>query len=298
MSELDKSPISPEFLPYEIWNGAPAPGVVGDLYVLPGVRSPELGNQRDVFVHLPRSYAVDPARRYPVIYAQDGQNLFDPQRSYAGEWRFDETLEALADEGQEWIVVGVANTGHARIHEYSPVHEPGLSEGRAAQYVQFLAETLKPRIDRALRTLPGPESTAILGSSLGGLLALFAFFEKPETFGLAAALSPSLQLGNGEILAYLARQPFVGGRIYLDVGSEEGARPRLGRFLFRPFARPYPARVRAAFRRLVRKGYRAGRDVVLIQETGGRHHEAAWARRLPFALRFLYPDPQSAPPST
>ena len=166
MSEPNESSIPSEFVPYEIWNGGPAPGVVGDLYVLPGVRSPELGNERDVFVHLPRSYATDPARRYPVVYAQDGQNLFDPQRSYAGEWRFDETLETLADEGNEWIVVGVANAGHERIHEYSPVLEPGLSEGRASLYVRFLVETLKPRIDRDLRTIPGPESTAILGSSL------------------------------------------------------------------------------------------------------------------------------------
>jgi predicted alpha/beta superfamily hydrolase len=280
-----------ELVPYEIWNEGAASTVVGDLYVVPALHSPQLGNERDVFIHLPRSYFLEPQRRYPVLYAQDGQNLFDARRSYAGEWRFDETLEALAEEGEEWIVVGVSNTGHERIHEYSPIVEPGLSEGRGALYVRFLVETLKPLVDRTLRTLPGAESTRILGSSLGGLIALFAFFESPQTFGGVGAMSPSLQLGNGEILAYLARQAFVGGRIYLDVGSEEGARPRMGRFLFRPFARPYPARVRGAFRRLVRKGYRAGRDVILIQETGGRHNEEAWARRLPFALRFLYPEP-------
>lgn len=285
-----------ELIPYRIWNGGAHHTVVGDLRVLRGVESRELGNSRDVFVLLPASYEACPERRYPVIYAQDGQNLFDRHRSYAGEWRFDETLADLASDGIEPIVVGIANAGTDRIHEYSPIVEPGVSEGRGEAYLTFLVETLKPQIDRLLRTLPGRESTGIIGSSLGGLISLFGFFERAETFGWVGALSPSLQFGDGEFLRYLERRAYVPGRIYLDVGSEEGARPRLGRYLFRPFARPYPARVRAVFRRLVRKGYSAGESIILVQESGGRHHEEAWARRLPFALRFLCSGTFGTPP--
>ena len=278
---------SPQLIAYPTWNGGAPHTVVGDLRVLPGVASRELGNVRDLYILLPASYDACPERRYPVIYAQDGQNLFDQHRSYAGEWRFDKTLVGLAAEGIEPIVVGIANTGTDRIHEYSPIVEPGVSEGRGDAYLTFLVETVKPLIDSLLRTLPGRESTGVIGSSLGGLISLFAFFERAETFGWVGGMSPSLQLGDGEFLRYLERRSYVPGRIYLDVGSEEGARPRLGRYLFRPFARPYPARVRAVFRRLVRKGYTAGESIVLVQEAGGRHHEEAWARRLPFALRFL-----------
>jgi predicted alpha/beta superfamily hydrolase len=281
-------------LPYAVWNGGAAHTVVGDVRVWPQVASPELGNRRDVFVWLPASYETSPGRRYPVLYAHDGQNLFDRHRSYAGEWRFDETLTDLALEGREAIVVGIANAGVERIHEYSPIAEPGLSDGRGESYLRFLTQTLKPAVDAELRTQPERETTGVLGSSLGGLISLYAFFERPDTFGFVGAMSPSLQFGDGEFLRYLERRPWSPGKIYLDVGSEEGARPRIGRFLFRPFARPYPARVRAAFRRLVRKGYRAGEDILLLQESGGRHHEDAWARRLPFALRFLLPAERTA----
>jgi hypothetical protein len=95
--------------------------VVGDLRVLPQVHSPQLGNERDVLVWLPPSYAQG-ERRYPVIYMHDGQNLFDAHTGYSGEWGVDETLTALAPEGLEAIVVGLPNAGQARSLEYNPYH--------------------------------------------------------------------------------------------------------------------------------------------------------------------------------
>lgn len=262
---------------------------LGDLRVLPGIVSPQLGNARDLLVWLPPSYARQGAgdRRYPVVYMQDGQNLFDEETSYAGSWGVAETMTALAAEGLEAIVVGVPNMGVDRLHEYGPFAEAGLSHGRGGLYVDFLAESVKPLVDSLFRTLPHREATAVLGSSLGGTISLFAFFERPDVFGSAGAMSPALQLASWRMLRYLDERGFVPGRVYIDVGANEGARPGRGRFLSRPFARSHTARVRAAFHSLARKSYRAGRELAFVQEPGGLHNEQAWGRRLPDALRFL-----------
>src|SRR5262245_44761431 len=164
--------------------------VVGTLKTLEGVYSPQLGNRRTLYVHLPPSYDTA-GRRYPVLYMQDGQNLFDEPLSYAGEWRVDETMAALSDEGIEAIVVGIQNMGARRIDEYSPFRDRRLRKGgRGDQYLSFVARTVKPLIDRDFRTLPERATTGILGSSMGGLISLYAFFACPEVFGFAGAMSP------------------------------------------------------------------------------------------------------------
>ena len=119
--------------------------VVGDVRVLRDVASRELGNTRDLYVYVPPSHARG-GRRYPVLYMQDGQNLFDEDTSYSGEWRVDETMETLAGEGLQAIVVGIENAGHDRVAEYS------VAKGRGADYVRFLVETVKPLVDSAFRT--------------------------------------------------------------------------------------------------------------------------------------------------
>jgi predicted alpha/beta superfamily hydrolase len=281
---------STEWIPYGEFARGRAHTVRGEVRVLPEVEGPVPGRRRHLLVYLPPSYeqGVAAGRRYPVLYAQDGQNLFDEATSYAGEWRCDETMERLAAErGIEAIVVGIPNAGTERLHEYSPFPEPGLSDGQADAYLRFLLRRVRPLIEAEFAVTRDREATGILGSSLGGLFSLYAFFERPDVFGLVAAFSPSLQLGGDAMLAYLKAQPPAPGRVYIDVGAHEGARPRVGRFLFRPFARVYPARVRAAFRILARKGYRPGRDLVFVQDRGGRHNEVDWGRRLPGALEFL-----------
>lgn len=288
--ETTLEPRTSDWISYREFVRGRAHGVEGDVRVLPEVEGPEPGRRRHLLVYLPPSYAAGAAagRRYPVIYAQDGQNLFDERTSYAGDWHVDETMERLARErGIEAVVVGIPNAGADRLHEYSPIVEPGLSAGRADAYLDFLVRRVKSLVEAEFAVAPERERTGILGSSLGGLFSLYAFFGRPEVFGFVAAMSPSLQLGEDAMLAYLKARPYVPGRIYLDVGTNEGARPRLGRFLFRRFARPYPARVRAAFRILARKGYRPGHDLLFVQDRHGRHNEADWGRRLPRALEFL-----------
>jgi predicted alpha/beta superfamily hydrolase len=202
----------------------------------------------------------------------DGQNLFDRATSFAGEWGVDETLEAASGEGLEAIVVGIPNMGRERCDEYSPWVDPRAGGGRGDRYLRFLTETVKPLIDRDFRTRPERDETAIVGSSMGGLISLYGFFRHPLTFGSAGVMSPALWFAGSAVFAYLARVPFIPGRIYLDVGGREGS-GELGD-------------VRRLYRLLRRKGY--GRsELRLVVERGGQHREAAWARRLPGELRFL-----------
>jgi predicted alpha/beta superfamily hydrolase len=260
--------------------------VVGTLKVLESVEAPGLGNRRDILVHLPPSYA-DGAREYPVLYMHDGQNLFDRTTSFAGEWGVDETLLELSGEGIEAIVVGIPNTGEARIDEYSPFVDPGRGGGRGDAYLRFLVETVKPIVDRDFRTSREPSRTAILGSSMGGLISLHAFFAHPEVFGLVGAVSPSLMFARGAIFDSVATAPFNPGKIYMDVGTREGPAPLLGAFPFLRRHRPFVSRVREMRALLVRKGYREGRTLLVVEDRGGRHNETDWGRRLPDALRFL-----------
>jgi len=254
------------------WQAYPAPDgtgehtVVGTLQVLSNVHSTQLRNRRDILVYLPPSYATS-NRRYPVIYMQDGQNLFDRTTSFVGgEWQVDETMEALSRDGLEAIVVGIHHMGKQRIVEYTPT--PFNSRGRGDPYVAFVCDTLKPIIDRDFRTLADPAHTGIFGSSMGGLISLYAFFRRPDVFGLTGAMSPALWIGGGAIYPDVQQAPFVAGKIYLDHGTREGSARRMHTLLRE-------------------KGYRDERDLLYVVEEGGKHSESAWARRLPDALRFL-----------
>jgi predicted alpha/beta superfamily hydrolase len=260
-----------EILPYlEYANGdGKTHSVVGNVQILPQVWSPQLEIKRDILVYLPPSYKTG-ERRYPVLYLQDGQNLFDDATAYGGQdWRVDETMERLSGDGYQAIVVGIYHGGEQRLVEYNPF--PGKWSGKGEEYVAFLCDTLKPFIDSHFRTIHDAAATGILGSSMGGLISLFAFFRRPDVFGLCAAMSPSLFVGRGAILQY-ARQAQVNvGKIYLDNGTHE------------PSARPM-------LELLHEKGYRVKRDLKYVAEHGGKHTESAWARRLPGALRFLLKD--------
>ncbi len=260
--------------------------VVGNVMVALDVRSPQLHNQRTVLAYLPPSYAVEPERRYPVLYMHDGQNLFDDVTSFAGDWRVDETMETLAQEGIEAIVIGIFNKGKDRAHEYSPFVDQHYGGGRGDRYLAFMVDTLKPMVDRTLRTRPQREFTGIMGSSLGGLISLYAFFAFSETFGIAGVMSPSLWWADQAILDYVERAPYAPGRLYVDVGTREYADFRIDPVMR---SRGYYASVRRMYRSLYRKGYRPQRDLLYVEEKWGQHQEAAWARRLPAALRFLLP---------
>jgi predicted alpha/beta superfamily hydrolase len=275
-----------DWLDYDdVYEGG-AQRVSGTVKVLRDVRSPDLGNGRDILVYLPSSYPTA-NRTYPTLYMHDGQNLFDAGTSFAGEWRVDESLEALADEGIEAIVVGIPNAGERRLAEYSPWPDPRYDGGRAADYVRFVVDTVKPLVDASFRTSTERHLTGAVGSSMGGLVSLYAFFERADVFGLVGALSPSVGFARSALIDYLEGVSLVPGRIYIDVGTHEGAPRSRDPLHLRPRSRPYVSLVRRTRDILVRKGYTAGRDLLYVEEEGGMHNEDAWARRLPNALRFL-----------
>ena len=240
--------------------------------VPPGPQSP--GLDRDLAVYLPPSYG-ETDRRYPVLYLQDGQNLFDPEASFAGSWRVDLAMNWAAARRLEAIVVGVSNAGEERIAEYSPFDDPEGGPGRGRQYVSHLAETIKPLVDSRFRSLPQRETTGVAGSSMGGLISLFAFFARPDVFGIMGALSPSLWFAGRAIFGWLETAPFRPGRLYLDVGRLEG-----------PETLENARRLRDLLRA---KGYVQGEQLRYVEDRAGKHEEAAWGRRYRAALPFLLP---------
>jgi predicted alpha/beta superfamily hydrolase len=246
------------------------------------VWSPQLRNRRDVDVYLPPSYSAG-RDRFPVVYMQDGQNLSDPRTAFAGTWELDAALDRLAERGVEPIVVGIHHAGGARLAEYSPFPDRRHPGGDGDAYLAFIVDTLKPRIDRLFRTRAAREATAILGSSMGGLISLYAFFRYPSVFGAAGIMSPSIWFGQGAVLDFIQEARPPRGRLYLDVGRHEGASTlrdarRLARLL-----------VRKGFKRDKRRASsaRSAQRLRYVEDPDGRHGEWDWARRLEDALEFL-----------
>jgi predicted alpha/beta superfamily hydrolase len=233
-----------------------------------------LNNVRHITVLLPPSYNSSPGRKYPVLYAQDGQNLFDERGSFIGkEWRVDETLTAMyaAKRVPEIIVVGIANTKD-RMTEYMP----GDSGDK---YIKFLATELKPFIDNRFRTKRGPSDTALMGSSMGALISLWGTIARPDVFGQAGALSPSLQFAEPIRTRMEDTRPSH-IRWYVDIGTKEA-----------PGA--YGAKLVDAFNDAVAAlkmgGYSEGADFEAVVVPDAEHNEPAWAARLDKVLEFLFP---------
>ena len=248
--------------------------IVGNIRVLPGVTSPQLGNTRDIQVYLPPSYEHS-GRHYAVIYMHDGQNLFDATTSFAGEWHVDDTFERLGPEGVEAIVVAIPNMGDQRTNEYSPFHDLPRGGGRGDAYLDFIVHTLKPDIDRRFRTRHEPTHTGIMGSSLGGLISLYGFFRHRDVFGFAGAMSPALWFGRLAVFPHVAAQTKWAGKVYLDMGTGEG------RFQVR--------NARRMARLLRRNAARPRLNVMYVEDRGARHNESAWAARFERAIRYLLP---------
>jgi len=245
----------------------------------PRFQSSHLSPERDVIVYLPPGYESEPRRRYPVLYLQDGQNLFDAATSFAGvEWGVDETAGKLIRTGkvEPLLVVGIYNTGDHRADEYTPTRTAAGHGGMAYLYARFLIEELKPFIDSIYRTRPDAANTGLGGSSLGGLVSLVIGLEHPGVFGKLALHSPSVWWDGKAVLdqvAALREKPKL--RIWLDIGTMEG--------------RGTLADTRALRDGLRSKGWRLRRDLRYFEARGGRHNEAAWARRVGPMLRWLFP---------
>lgn len=261
--------------------------ISGNIKIAQHIYSPQLDNHRDILIYLPPSYDNSQSH-YPVLYMHDGYNLFDEATSYTGEWHVDETMETLAHEEQlEAIVVGIPSMGKDRLAEYSPFVDDKYGGGRGEDYLAFLTNTLKPMVDTTFRTLPNKRNTGIFGSSMGGLISLYGFFHHPAVFGFAGVMSPSLWFANRAIFGYVEHATYQQGKIYLDAGTREMGGHWPDQTILRSRSRRYYGRVRRIKRILVKKGYRPTRNLLHVEDAGGGHNEAAWAYRLPNAIRFF-----------
>jgi predicted alpha/beta superfamily hydrolase len=242
-----------------------------------------------VIVYLPPDYDRADAR-YPVLYLQDGQNLFDPATAFGGrDWRAANTIDELIGRGliEPIIVVGIYNTGVRRISEYTPTRDRRLRKGgKGDRYAEMLVRELKPFIDHEYRTRKSAVHTGVGGSSLGGLVSLQAGLLYPRVFGKLAILSPSVWWDERSILNvvrnYRERQR---ARIWLDAGTAEGSD---GSTVIED--------LRLLRASLLDKGWREGVNLRYSEIEGAGHDEGAWGARLGSVIEYLYTssDPGSA----
>jgi enterochelin esterase-like enzyme len=284
---------------------APPPAVVGDLRLRP-FTSETFGNSRVLRVLLPAGYDLpaNRGRRYPVLYLNDGQNLFDARTStFTGrEWRVDETVKALADAGRipPLIVVGIDHAGRrARFHEYFPYPDRFLQppdptpQGR--RYPAFLVDEVIPFVERRYRADRNAAHRGLGGSSAGALAAIYAAAQRPGVFGRLLVESPSIYVDDAHVLKDAAQVRVWPERIALGAGTGED-----GRTTCDPNATAPEPEVVTDLRRFADVLGDAGVDAARIRLTVtpcGTHDEAAWAARLPDALAFLYAPDRPEPPS-
>lgn len=176
-----------------------------------------------VWLYLPPNYESS-SERYPVIYMHDAQNLFDNTTSFVGEWGVDETLNDLyKNTGKGFIVIGIENGGEKRIEEYTPWKNEKYGGGKGAIYIKFIAKKLKPFIDQNYRTKHVANQTAIIGSSLGGLISFYGGLEYPDVFGKVGALSTSFWFSNKVIDFAKEKGKQTQTKLYLLIGEKEVA---------------------------------------------------------------------------
>lgn len=188
---------------------------------------PQLNRSRRIWVYLPPTYTTS-NKKYPVLYMHDGQNVFEDSSSFSGEWGVDEFLDS--SKLRECIVVGVDNGGNKRLNEYCP-YDFGLSgiaanyqsgKGEGGLYVDFLVKTLKPFIDKKYKTLGERKNTFVAGSSMGGLISLYAVLKYPKIFGGAGVFSPAFWVGPKIFDDIKKKGKKVNGKIFFYAGKEEG----------------------------------------------------------------------------
>jgi predicted alpha/beta superfamily hydrolase len=247
-------------------------GITGTVKYHRGLKHPKLGHPRDVIVWLPPSYEKDTRQRYPVLYMHDGQNIVDPSTSFIGyDWHVDEVADSLirAQKMEKIIVVGIYS---------SPDRNPEYSDtelGRA--YADFVIHRLKPMIDSTYRTKPEAKNTAVMGSSMGGLISFLFVWWHPEVFSKAGCLSSAFLVDDDKILKDVRADtgPKKLIRVYLDDGSE-GLEARL---------KPGYDEMVAL---LLEKGYVKSADLEYFYDLGAEHNERAWAKRIWRPLRFMF----------
>jgi enterochelin esterase-like enzyme len=262
-----------------------AQSATGDLR-LHEFRSRIFQNTRFLRVWLPTGYddAANAGRHYPVLYLNDGQNLFESATSFNGvEWQVDETADRLIREGAipPLIIVGIDNTGKARIREYMPHRSlhPIMMRAHGTRYPSFLFKEVIPFMARNYRVASGPENTGLGGSSLGALIALYTAAVRPGMIGRLLLESPSLWASNRQLIRQSRGVKRWPERVYVATGTAEAGRKDKDQSVVDD------VRELAAILR------RAGLDdthLKLVVDEGAAHNEGSWAKRFPEALTFLF----------
>ncbi len=280
----------------EGFNPGMAPNVIrvdaatGDLR-LHEFHSRTFGNTRFLRVWLPPGYdqGENSSRRYPVLYLNDGQNLFEPSTSFTGvEWGVDETADRLI-RGKvipPMIIVGIDNAGKERFREYMPHRslQPMMLRVQGQRYPNFLMKEVMPFIARIYRVASGPENTGLGGSSLGALISLYIAAVRPRVIGRLLLESPSLWASNRQMIRESRAIKLWPKRIFLATGTAEAGNPDRDRSMVDD--------VRELAAIFGRAGIGQNRFRLFVDE-GATHHESAWARRFPDALTFLFGNPPS-----
>ena len=248
------------------------------------------GNTRTIRVLVPPDYdaAGNAARRYPVLYFLDGQNLFDACLSEVShrEWGVDETVYRLIASHAipPLIVVGIDHAGKDRAYEYLPykdfVGNPSMPEPAGKRFPDFLTEEVMPLVAAHYRTLAGHANTGIGGSSYGGVASLYALLAKSSVFGYGLIESPTLWIGMGQLVRDTSPLVAIPNRVFFGFGGLEVT------------GESKDAAIMANLMRVVEGNFRAaGYDDTTFRyvvDPGAGHNEDAWAKRLPGALTFLF----------
>lgn len=246
---------------------------------------PQLNRTRRIWLYLPPDYSATTSKRYPVLYMHDGQNLFDAATAFSGEWKVDESLNTLFGQGDYGcIVVGIDNGGAKRLDEYSPWVNSQYGGGEGDLYIEFIANTLKPHIDSAYRTLPQRLYTGLMGSSMGGLISMYGLIERQDVFSKAGVLSPAFWFAGNASATHVSTTGKNGDvRVYFLAGGAEPA--------------SVAQNMEAVAAAMHNAGFNTSEDTSLVVP-GGQHNEAFWAKEFPGAYKWLFASGISSSPES
>ncbi len=236
---------------------------------------PQLDSYRKILIYLPPNYEEETTKKYPVVYLQDGQNVFDAKTAYSKEWHADESLNNLYhNEGIEVIAVAIYNGGNQRMAEYSPYKNKHVSKPQGEAYVNFIRKDLKPFIDATYRTKTDAPNTGILGSSMGGLIAFYAAMKHPETFGKVGVFSPSFWISTKAYQLAQNNSKNNPSSYYFLVGKQEGD--------------TMLEDTQKMVQLMQKKGF-PKQQLKAEYITNGTHNESFWSAYFPNAIRWLFP---------
>lgn len=234
---------------------------------------PQLGRRRRISALLPADYEVSD-KHYPVLYLHDGQNLFDENAPY-GNWGIDKSLAKLKQEGfRDVIIIAVDHGEKDRISEYSPFPSERFGVGQGLLYLKFMRETLKPYVDRTFRVLTDADNTGIGGSSMGGLISLFAGFRKPDIFTKLMIFSPSLWIAPKMYQMAANFKPKLTD-MYLYAGAKE--------------SKEHLPNIQLLKGTLEKREFDQNQfNMKVVINPEGTHSEHYWKTEFPKALKWLY----------